>query len=109
VIASSQLIAWVQVTWEQCRQTQPETAGYLAGEALDVLQRTGDVSLTSARHRSVTARHARALGGAGPQHTRARLFLTMPAAAALAVLLVCDQGWNRSVLARTADLRRCVA
>jgi hypothetical protein len=40
----------------------------------------------------------RALGGAGPQHTWARLFLTMPEAAALAVLLVCDQGWNRSVL-----------
>ena len=83
---------------EQYRQTQPETAGYLTGEALDVLQRTGDVPLTQARHRSVTARHARALGGAGPQHTWARLFLTLPEAAALAVLLVCDQGWNRSVL-----------
>jgi hypothetical protein len=46
----------------------------------------------------VTARHARALGGTGPQHTWARLFLTLPEAAALAVLLVCDQGWNRSVL-----------
>ena len=83
---------------EQYRQTQPGTAGYLTGEALDVLQRTGDVPLTQARHRAVTARHARALGGAGPQHTWARLFLTMPEAAALAVLLVCDQGWNRSVL-----------
>ena len=84
---------------EQYRQTQPETAGYLTGEALDVLQRTGDVPLTRAGQRAVTARHARALGGAGPQHTWARLFLTMPEAAALAVLLVCDQGWNRSVLA----------
>jgi hypothetical protein len=83
---------------EQYRQTQPETAGYLTGEALDALQRTGDVPLTQAGHRAVTARHARALGGAGPQHTWARLFLTMPEAAALAVLLVCDQGWNRSVL-----------
>jgi hypothetical protein len=83
---------------EQYRQTQPGTAGYLTGEALDALQRTGDVPLTRAGHRSVTARHARALGGAGPQHTWARLFLTMPEAAALAVLLVCDQGWNRSVL-----------
>lgn len=83
---------------EQYRQTQPGTARYLAGEALDVLQRTGDVPLTRAGHRNVTARHARALGGAGPQHTWARLFLTMPEAAALAVLLVCDQGWNRSVL-----------
>jgi hypothetical protein len=83
---------------EQYRQTQPETTGYLIGEALDVLQRTGDVPLTRAGHRAVTTRHARALGGAGPQHTWARLFLTMPEAAALAVLLVCDQGWNRSVL-----------
>jgi len=83
---------------EQYRQTQPGTAGYLIGEALDVLQRTGDVPLSQAQYRSVTARHARALGGAGPQHTWARLFLTMPEAAALAVLLVCDQGWNRSVL-----------
>ena len=83
---------------EQYRQTQTETAGYLTGEALDVLQRTGDVPITQAQYRSVTARHARALGGAGPQHTWARLFLTMPEAAALAVLLVCDQGWNRSVL-----------
>jgi hypothetical protein len=82
---------------EQYRQTQPETAGYLTGEALEVLQRTGDVPLTRSGHRSVRARHARALGGAGPQHTWARLFLTMPEAAALAVL-VCDQGWNRSVL-----------
>jgi hypothetical protein len=83
---------------EQYRQTQPGTAGYLTGEALEVLQRTGDVPLIQAKHRTVTARHARALGGAGPQHTWARLFLTMPEAAALAVLLVCDQGWNRSVL-----------
>ena len=83
---------------EQYRQTQRGTAGYLIGEALDVLQRTGDVPLTQAGHRAVTARHTRALGGAGPQHTWARLFLTMPEAAALAVLLVCDQGWNRSVL-----------
>jgi hypothetical protein len=83
---------------EQYRQTQPGTAGYLTGEALDVLQRTGEVPLIQAQHRAVTARHARALGGAGPQHTWARLFLTMPEAAALAVLLVCDQGWNRSVL-----------
>jgi hypothetical protein len=83
---------------EQYRQVQPGTAGYLTSEALDVLQRTGDVPLTRAGHRGVTARHARALGGAGPQHTWARLFLTMPEAAALAVLLVCDQGWNRAVL-----------
>jgi alkanesulfonate monooxygenase SsuD/methylene tetrahydromethanopterin reductase-like flavin-dependent oxidoreductase (luciferase family) len=54
---------------EQYRQTQPETGGYLTGEALDTRQRTGDVPLTRAGHRAVTARHARALGGAGPQHT----------------------------------------
>jgi hypothetical protein len=83
---------------EQYRQTHPGTADYLIGEALDVLLRTGDVPLTAATHREVVARHARALGGVTPLHTWARLFLTMPEAAALAVLLVCDQGWNRSVL-----------
>jgi hypothetical protein len=84
---------------EQYVQTRPGTAEYLAGEALDTLLRTGDVPLlASAGHRAVVARHARALGGAGPLATWGRLFLTLPEAAALAVLLVCDQGWNRSVL-----------
>ncbi len=83
---------------EQYRQTRLGTADYLAGEALDTLLRTGDVPLTAAADRQVVARHAKALGGATPPHTWARLFLTMPEAAALAVLLVCDQGWNRSVL-----------
>jgi hypothetical protein len=83
---------------EQYRQTRPGTADYLTGEALDVLLRTGDVPLTTAEDRQVLAQHARALGGAGPEHTWARLFLTMREAAALAVLLVCHQGWNRSVL-----------
>jgi len=83
---------------EQYRQTRPGTADYLVGEALDTLLRTGDVPLTAAAGRAVVARHARALGGTTPLHTWGRLFLTMPEAAALAVLLVCDQGWNRSVL-----------
>jgi hypothetical protein len=83
---------------EQYRQTRPGTADYLTGEALDTLLRTGDVPLTAAADRAVVARHALALGGVAPLHTWARLFLTMPEAAALAVLLVCDQGWNRSVL-----------
>jgi hypothetical protein len=63
-----------------------------------VLLRTGGVPLTTAADRQVLARHARALGGAGPEHTWGRLFLAMPEAAALSVLLVCDQGWNRPVL-----------
>jgi hypothetical protein len=83
---------------EQYRQARPGTGDYLAGEALDVLLRTGDVPLNTAGDRRVLARHARALGGVGPENTWARLFLTMQEAAALAVLLVCDQGWNRSVL-----------
>ena len=83
---------------EQYRQTRSGTADYLTGEALDTLLRTGDVPLTAGTDRAVVARHARALGGVTPPHTWARLFLTMPEAAALTVLLVCDQGWNRSVL-----------
>lgn len=55
-------------------------------------------SLNEGGDRGVVARHAKALGGVGPLHTWGRLFLTMPEAAALTVLLVCDQGWNRSVL-----------
>jgi hypothetical protein len=84
---------------EQYLQTRPWTAEYVAGEALDMLLRTGDVPLLArAGRRVVVARHARALGGSSPVATWGRLFLTMPEAAALAVLLVCDQGWNRSVL-----------
>jgi hypothetical protein len=84
---------------EQYLQTRPGTAEYVAGEALDILLRTGDVPLLeSTARRTVVARHARALGGTGPLATWGRLFLTLPEAAALAVLLVCDQGWNRSVL-----------
>ena len=83
---------------EQYRQTRPSTAGYLAGEALDSLLRTGDVPLTGSGHRNVADRYVRALGGSGAEHTWSRLFLTMPEAAALAVLLVCEHGWNRSVL-----------
>jgi hypothetical protein len=74
------------------------TADYLTGEALDTLLRTGDVPLNEGGDRGVVTRHAKALGGVGPLHTWGRLFLTMPEAAALSVLLVCDQGWNRSVL-----------
>ena len=83
---------------EQYRQTRRATADYLTGEALDTLLRTGDVPLNEGGDRGVVTRHARALGGVGPLHTWGRLFLTMPEAAALTVLLVCDQGWNRSVL-----------
>jgi len=83
---------------ELFRQTSPATADYLIGEALDSLLRTGDVPLAAGGHRTVLARHARALGGAGAAQTWARLFLTLPEASALAVLLVCDQGWNRAVL-----------
>lgn len=83
---------------ELFRQTSPATADYLIGEALDSLLRTGDVPLAAGGHRTVLARHARALGGAGALATWARLFLTLPEASALAVLLVCDQGWNRAVL-----------
>jgi len=76
---------------EQYRQARPGTADYLTGEALDTLLRNGDVPLNEGGDRGVVTRHAKALGGAGPLHTWGRLFLTMPEAAALAVLLVCDQ------------------
>jgi hypothetical protein len=84
---------------ELFRQQNPATADYLTGEALDSLLRTGDVPLATGGYRTVLARHARALGGAGAGQTWARLFLTLPEASALAVLLVCDQGWNRASVA----------
>ncbi len=83
---------------EQYRQTQPATAGYLIGEALDTALRTGDVPLARGAARTVVPRYARALGGSGADQTWARLFLTLPEACALAVLLICDQGWNAAVL-----------
>jgi len=42
---------------EQYRQTCPSTAGYLTGEALDTLLRTGDVPLTAVADRQVLARY----------------------------------------------------
>ncbi|HEV8556615.1 MAG TPA: hypothetical protein VGR06_09495 [Actinophytocola sp.] len=62
--------------------------------------RTGDVPLARTHHgrRSVLRRYARALGGRSAEATWGRLFLTLPEASALAVLLVCEQGWNRAVL-----------
>lgn len=83
---------------EQYLQTRPSTASCLTGEALDSLLRTGDVPLVGSGYRHVADRYARALGGTGAEHTWSRLFLTLPEAAALAVLLVCEHGWNRSVL-----------
>ncbi len=78
----------------------PGTGDFVVGEALDSMLRTGNVPATPTQRggRSVPRRFARALGGPSGQQTWGRLFLTMPEAYALAVLLVCEQGWNRAVL-----------
>jgi hypothetical protein len=81
-------------------QFQPGTGDFMVGEALDSLPRTGEVPMNHSPNgrRSVPRRYAQALGGRSPEQTWGRLFLTMPEAYALAVLLVCEQGYNRAVL-----------
>lgn len=70
--------------------------GFLIGQALDSVLRTGRVPLVDPD--GVQGRYERALGKPIPQQTWGRLLLTMPEAYATAVLLVCEQGWNRAVL-----------
>ena len=78
------------------------SAGWLIGEALDCLVRTGDVPLYARRDgvRHVRKAHRTALGGCGPEQTWGRLNLTCTEAFAAAVVLVASEGWNRSVVHR---------
>ena len=73
---------------------------FVLGELLDSVLRTGDVPRRGrgGKSKGVGEAHHRVLGGAGPQHTWGRLFLTGEELYALAVLLVAAEGWNRSVL-----------
>jgi hypothetical protein len=82
----------------QAGEFTPGSRDWLLGEALDSVLRTGDVPLARRTHRTILARYIRACGGRSPEQTWGRLILTMPEAYALAVLLICDQGWNRAVL-----------
>jgi hypothetical protein len=79
---------------------QPGANDFMIGEALDSVLRTGNLPHTRTPHgdRSRPRRLVRALGGWSAEHTWTRLFLTMQEAYALAVLLVCEQGYNRAVL-----------
>ncbi|RKS70669.1 hypothetical protein BZB76_5144 [Actinomadura pelletieri DSM 43383] len=76
----------------------PRSADWLIGEALDSVLRTGDVPRGRRQQRTVLARYVRACGGRAAEQTWGRLLLTLQEAYALAVLLICDQGWNRAVL-----------
>jgi hypothetical protein len=76
------------------------STGWLIGEALDCLARTGDMPKLNGTRRGIPARYVHALGGNSPESTWGRLYLTRGEAAAVAVLLVASEGWNRSVLDR---------
>jgi hypothetical protein len=75
-------------------------AGWLIGEALDCLARTGDVPRYGGRSGTIPARYLNALGNRSPEATWGRLYLTRAEGAAAAVLLVTSEAWNRSVLDR---------
>jgi len=83
----------------QAGQFPPGSSDFLLGEALDALLRTGDVPRIDANGRTnIDDRYLDVLGGRSAEQIWGRLFLTMPEAYALAVLLVCEQGYNRAVL-----------
>ncbi|MGW2937919.1 site-specific integrase [Streptomyces sp. NPDC001156] len=74
---------------------------YARGEALDLLARTGDLprrTRENGRGGEVARHYAKALGGGTPEYTWKRLFLTRLEAAALAVLLVTEFGFNATTV-----------
>ncbi|WP_415853485.1 hypothetical protein [Sinomonas sp. G460-2] len=79
---------------------EPGSQDWTIGEALDSLARTGFIPHTVMKKgtRYYFARFVAALGGAAPQHTWMRLFLTRAEAYALAVLLVMEFGLNATVV-----------
>ncbi|MFB8290201.1 hypothetical protein [Kitasatospora purpeofusca] len=74
----------------------------VVGELLDVLARTGDLPRGQGRHRELTKPVERAFGFQGNAAALTRLFPTMHEAGAAAVLLICHEAWNLSVL-KTMD------
>ncbi|MFL0395159.1 hypothetical protein ACH0CM_20850 [Streptomyces albus] len=76
---------------------EPGGTGWLLGEALDVLARTGDVPVYD-RPRTVRKRYRAALVGGSAPYTWGRLFLSRKESAALAVLIVAELGLNATAL-----------
>lgn len=74
----------------------PRSDPWLVGEALEELARTGDVPHYHRADgiRTVSHRHARALGGWRAEFTWHRLYLTSREAVSLIVLLIAAHGWN---------------
>ncbi|MBK6015520.1 hypothetical protein [Streptomyces sp. MBT53] len=87
--------------WRQGDYYQEGSQGWLVGQALDILARTGDLPRSvhqDARPRIVIRKYAKALGGRKPAMTWQRLFLSRMEAVALGVLLMAEYGWNLSVI-----------
>ncbi|WP_405897693.1 hypothetical protein OG242_09275 [Streptomyces sp. NBC_00727] len=80
---------------------EPGSRDWLVGEALDSLARTGHVPrYPQARGKMVVVNRYRvALGGAKPEFTWQRLYLSRIEVTSLAVLLVTEQGLNATTVA----------
>ncbi|MFE9256563.1 hypothetical protein [Streptomyces sp. NPDC006879] len=70
------------------------------GEVLEHLARTGDVPRRILPSGQPYVDHRNLLGGAGPEHTWGRLFLSRPELTALAVLLTDRFAWNLKIYDR---------
>jgi hypothetical protein len=75
---------------------------WVAGEALDILARTGDLPHTAGPggQRTLAGKYRKALGGSSAGVTWQRLFLSRMEATALGVVLMAEYGWNLSVIDR---------
>ncbi|MGX1513816.1 hypothetical protein [Streptomyces collinus] len=72
------------------------TDGWLVGEALDHLVRTGETPFYIGSHgrQRADSRYTEALGSDRAEHTWMRLFLTTQEACALMTLMIAAYGWN---------------
>ena len=87
--------------WRQGDYYPEGSQGWLVGQALDILARTGDLPRSfhrDGRPRTVIRKYAKVLGGQKPEATWQRLFLSRMEAVALGVLLMAEYGWNLSVI-----------
>ncbi|MET9086425.1 hypothetical protein ABZX77_31870 [Streptomyces sp. NPDC004237] len=89
---------------ERCRAGEftPGSREAVVGEALELIARDGDLPRIQGPSGQpyVHKRYRRALGGQDTEVTWQRLFLSRSEAAALAVLLLAEYGWNLSVIDR---------
>ncbi|MEV3875027.1 hypothetical protein [Streptomyces sp. NPDC049906] len=81
-------------------ELEEESRDWRLGEVLDYLARTGDVPRSILPSGQPHVDHRNLLGGAGPEQTWGRLFLSREELTALAVLLTDRFAWNLKVYDR---------